>query len=342
MSSAIHEFAPRFNSAAPAADVDRRDHSQAVAPAPAVTPLPVVDRTMHNPVDTRVTVLPTRTSAVPARREAPRNHAELNAFLAERAQEGVSRPPAELSLAAQTGSALAVLDAHQQPARPVPEMSALEVEARARLRDALNRRAGAREAVAAKEGALANAKAVEHEAILEESRGRLAELDGGNELARRITEWSEKGGEQPDLAPDPASLDARHERDRARVKAAAARQAVAAIGEVLGAKRHALVEAEAQVQAAARGVVEAVAEDIAAEGRKAGVIHRRAELAAHALQRMQGGIGTPAYRLKPETAELAKTFTHRTNEPTDLLSRTTTTWIGFQRALEADADAALA
>ncbi|MCJ2138458.1 hypothetical protein [Methylobacterium sp. E-066] len=301
-----------------------------------------MDRTLYQLTDARVTVLPTRTSTAPVLREAPRNHGELNAFLAERARVDVSRPPAELSLAAQTGSALAVLDAHQQSAGPAPEMPALEVEARARLRDALNCRAGAREAVTAKEAALSNAKAVEHEAILAESRGRLAELDGGDELARRITEWSERGGEQPDLAPDPASLDARHERDRARVKAAAARQAVAAIGEVLAGKRHALAEAETQVQAAARGVIEAVAEDIATEGRKAGAIHRRAELAAHALQRMHGGAGVSVYRLKPETAELAKTFTgFRTNEPTDLLSRATTTWLGFQRALETDADAAL-
>ncbi|MCJ2067208.1 hypothetical protein MKK75_00015, partial [Methylobacterium sp. J-030] len=190
---------------------------------------------------------------------------------------------------------------------------------------------------------LAKAREVEHEAIVAESRAQLAELDGGDDLARRITEWSERGGERPDLAPDPASLDARHDRDRARVKAAASRQAVAAIGEVVEVKRAALAEAEARVEAAVRGVVEAVAEDVASEGRKAAVIYRRAELAAVALQRMQDGLAAaPRYRLKPDTAALANaSVPHGRNEPPDSLARASATWQAFHRALEADADAAL-
>ncbi|MCJ2074053.1 hypothetical protein MKK75_35575, partial [Methylobacterium sp. J-030] len=113
---------------------------------------------------------------------------------------------------------------------------------------------------------LAKAREVEHEAIVAESRAQLAELDGGDDLARRITEWSERGGERPDLAPEPASLDAPHDRDRARVKAAASRQAVAAIGEVVDVKRAAPAEAEARVDAAVRFVVEVVAGGVDSNG----------------------------------------------------------------------------
>ncbi|MCJ2068469.1 hypothetical protein MKK75_06555, partial [Methylobacterium sp. J-030] len=203
MSSAIHDFAPqvpRRDGAVPVAEVDRRDHSRQAGPEPVAAPAPVVDRTLHQPGGHTVTVLPYRPASASVLREAPRNHAELNAFIAERAKAGLPLPTAPLSLAAQTGSALAVLDAHQHAARPVAEMPALEAVARAKLRDALNVRAGAREALAAKEAALAKAREVEHEAIVAESRAQLAELDGGDDLARRITEWSERGGERPDLA----------------------------------------------------------------------------------------------------------------------------------------------
>ncbi|MCJ2087513.1 hypothetical protein MKK88_16210 [Methylobacterium sp. E-005] len=348
MSSAIHDFAPqvpRRDGAVSVAEVDRRGHSRQAGPEPVAAPVPAVDRTLHQPGGHTVTALPSRPASASVLREAPRNHAELNAFIAERAKADadLARRPAALSPAAQTGSALTVLDAHQHAARPVAEITPLVAEARSRLRDAQNVRAGAREALAAKEAAMAKAQAVEHAAIIAESQSRLAELDGGDDFARRVVEWAEKGGDEPDLAPDAASLDARHERDRARVKAAHARQAVAAIGEVVEAKRAALAEAETRVQAAARGVVEMVAEDIASEGRKAGEIHRRAELAAVALQRMQAGLAAaPLYRLKPDTAALANAFVpHGRNEPPDSLSRASATWQAFHRALEADADAAL-
>ncbi|MCJ2069837.1 hypothetical protein MKK75_13715, partial [Methylobacterium sp. J-030] len=67
----------------------------------------------------------------PVLRETPRNHAELNAFIAQRAKAGLPLPTAPLSLVAQTGSALAVLDPHQHAARTVAEMPRLEAVARA-------------------------------------------------------------------------------------------------------------------------------------------------------------------------------------------------------------------
>ncbi|MCJ2069836.1 hypothetical protein MKK75_13710 [Methylobacterium sp. J-030] len=101
---------------------------------------------MHQPGGHTVTVLPSRPASAPAPvlRETPRNHAELNAFIAERAKAGLPLPTAPLSLAAQTGPALAVLDAHQHAARPVAVMPPLAALARAKLRAALNGRPGAR------------------------------------------------------------------------------------------------------------------------------------------------------------------------------------------------------
>lgn len=345
---ATHDFAPRFNTARPDAEVDRRDHSAAQIPSQLAAPAPLVDRALHNPVDKRVTVVPATTPLAPALREAPRNHAELHAFIAERAQTSMAQKgkglAPHLSLAQQTGSALAVLTAAQTGDTVAPPMPAMEAEARARLQDAINVRAGAREALAAKEAALTKAREVEHEAIVAESRAGLVDAEGGDALARKLVEWAERGGEKPDLAPDAASLDARHERDRARCHAAAARQAVAAIADVVETKRHALEQANDAVKAAAADVVEAVAEDIATEGRKAGAIHRRAETAALALQHMaQQTFGSgPRYALKPETADLAMNYTgHRHNEPQNLVARATTTWTEFQRSLETDANAAL-
>ncbi|MGT2482363.1 hypothetical protein ACU4GR_33830 (plasmid) [Methylobacterium oryzae CBMB20] len=118
---------------------------------------------------------------------------------------------------------------------------------------------------------------------------------------------------------------------------AAARQAVAAIEVVLQAKRSALVQAEQAVQAAARRVVEVIAEDIAVEGRKAAIVARRAELAALALQRMPQG-----YRLGEATAELARSFSgHRPGEAPNALQAAHNTLAEFQAALEADSSAAI-
>lgn len=242
---------------------------------------------------------------------APRNEAEVNALLARRqreANEAAANPPPQTwdpdeltppSLAPSgPATSLASLNEAQEarriaelPPPPPPQPKPVlpppnETEARSYLARAIATRDAAVAAVPAAEDALSKARQIEAEAEATTAASVTTEMRGGNDLARRIVEWTANGGERPDLSPDADSLDARRDRDRARVHADAARQAAAALAVDLDGKRAVAASAEHAVTAAAAEVVSAMIENVAQAGEAAERQYRRAQMASRAVYDM--------------------------------------------------------
>ncbi|WP_267359117.1 MULTISPECIES: hypothetical protein [unclassified Methylobacterium] len=354
----VHHFAPSAATTASA------------RPAEAI---PAVDRTLHHPQRPAAIVsqpVASATTVVPLTR-MPQNHAELEALIARRVQdaERISRESAATAVAAAAPIAppslvqaeaalpLAALKAAQDarraaeappvlPPPPKPFLPPLdEMEARARLAEAIRVRDLARQAVTLATDAVAKAKAIEADAESKAAVSVAMEMRGADTLAEKILHWATAGGVRPDLGPDADSLDARREQDRARVHADAARQAARALDVDLTAKRSVADQAERAVTQAAGEVVSVMIEDVAIQGAEAQRVYERARMAARVVYDLGGSGGVRTIRARPEMQRLGQGGMLGPAFPETAESGPrqghADRWSGLLRALQTNADAAL-
>lgn len=282
---------------------------------------------------------------------APENHAELAALMDERSRAA--------GLAATVTNALAAPAQRPQEAVVIPPATSLtlnpsapaqvppdEAGARAALASAIRLRDQARRDVDGAEVAVSRARRLEAEAETKAAASVTTELRGGDDLAARIAAWSAAGGEgdAPDLAPDPASLDARHERDRARVHADAARQAARQLEAVLADKRAVLTAAEVNVTTAKREVVRALVEAVAIEGAEAERVLQRARVASYIVNGLlRTGPTDWLPSVPPTAAKLGRCGEIGNGPDASQAERQehTALWSDLIRRLDGDASAAL-
>lgn len=303
---------------------------------------------------------------------APQNQAELDALLGERMRQDsearraadaheamaatpVAPPPLAPVKPAMPLAALAEAQEARRRAEAPPATVAAskpvtapqsEAEARSRLAEAIGIRDEARRALAHVEDAVAKAKAVEAEAEARAAASVTTEMRGGDDLARRILEWSISGGARPDLAPDAESLEARREQDLARVHADAARQAARALDVDLIAKRAVAEQAERAVTYLAGEVVSAMVEAVAIKGAEAQRIFERARMASRVVFDLGAGRGVArTIRAQPTMQRLCRGgeigLTFSETAESGPRQEHLAAWSGLLAALQTDPNAAL-